>query len=432
MESRKAEKKKKKESKRRRKSESDEPKRDRTEREERSRSNRRPESPQEQRPQEIEASEADDPTVKDGPQLAIQNKPVRARPRFDPTRGHVAAQRSAEKRKVMVQPQREHQRDPSTEGPPDREEERRMRRKVPPPPPGMSTRQASSRHKPLAFARPPLRRDSATESLFVPSEREPSRLRVRVEGAPPQRPMPKRVVATPIGSSAPPRLQTTPHRSTYAEYQGQSHVRDDRSYAQQGPGGWQGQGEYSERGHLRPAQEEYQRTEGSRYQQERQDWGSSQRRAPSMGHREATSAHSWLEQRQSGQHYQDWSQQPSTTQERWQNPQQGHQEYPAQQVTAAQYWPIQQQQSQQQQLPTLPAPVFPPGMQPPPGLGPNVQRTRQGVMSQSASIRYGSAASRQQSPYASQPPQGSSAERQQSPFGQQPPSTSGYFRQGYQ
>ena len=120
-----------------------------------------------------------------------------------------------------------------------------MRRRVPPPPPAMSTRQASLRHKPLAFARPPLRRDSATESSFVPSEREPLRLRVRAEDTPPQRPMPKRVVATPIGSSAPPRLQTASHRSTYGEYQGQSHVRDDRSYAQERPGGWQGQGEYS-------------------------------------------------------------------------------------------------------------------------------------------------------------------------------------------
>ena len=40
----------------------------------------------------------------------------------------------------------------------------------------------------------------------------------------------KRVLATPIGSSAPPRLQTTSYRPTQGEYQGQSHVRDDRSY----------------------------------------------------------------------------------------------------------------------------------------------------------------------------------------------------------
>ena len=249
--------------------------------------------------------------------------------------------------------------------------------------------------------------------------------------------MPKRVLATPIGSSAPPRLQTTSHRSTYGEYQGQSHVRDDRSYAQERPGGWQGQREYSERGHLRPAQDEYQRAEASRYQQERQEWGSSQRRAPSMGRREAVSMPPWLEQRQSSQHYQDWGQQPPTTQERWQDPQQGHQQYSSQQAIAAQYWPRQQQQQQQQQLPTLPEPVYPPGMQPlsvqpPQGLGPNVQRTRQGVVSQSASIQYGSAASRQQSPYGSQPPRGSAVERQQSPCGQQPPSTGGYFRQGYQ
>ena len=40
----------------------------------------------------IEASETDGPPAKDEPQLAIQDKPVRARPRFDPTREHVAAQ----------------------------------------------------------------------------------------------------------------------------------------------------------------------------------------------------------------------------------------------------------------------------------------------------------------------------------------------------
>ena len=422
-ESRKAEKKVKKESKHRRKSELDEPKRDRAERQERSRSTRRPESPHVKEPQVIEASETDDPSAKEAHQLAIQDEPARARPRFDPTREHVAAKRIAEKRKVTVQAQREHQRHPSAEGPPDREEEKRMRRRVPPPPPATSTKQASSRYRPLAFARPPLRRGSVTESSFVPSEREPIRLRVRVEDTPPQRPMPKRVLATPIGSSAPPRLQTTSHRPTYGEYQGQSHVRDDRSYAQDWAGGWQGQREYSEQRHVRPTQDDYQRTEASRYQQERQEWGSSQRRAPSMGRREAASMPAWMEQRQSNQYYQDWGQQPPTTQERRQDPQQGHQQYSSQQATVAQYWPM-----QQQQVPALPEPVFPPGMHasgmpPPPGLGPNVQRTRQGVVSQSASIRYGSAASRQQSPYGSQQPQGSAVERQQSPYGQQPPSS---------
>ena len=83
--------------------------------------------------QVIEASETDDPSAKEAHQLAIQDKPSR-RPRFDPTREHVVAKRIAEKRKVTVQPQREHQRDPSTEGPPDREEEKRMKRRVPPPP----------------------------------------------------------------------------------------------------------------------------------------------------------------------------------------------------------------------------------------------------------------------------------------------------------
>ena len=91
------------------------------------------------------------------------------------------AKRIAEKRKTAVQPQREHYRDPSTEGPPDVEEARRLKRRFPPPPPPAATQQASSRNRPLAFARPPLRRDSATESSFVPSEREPLRLKVRVE-----------------------------------------------------------------------------------------------------------------------------------------------------------------------------------------------------------------------------------------------------------
>ena len=161
----------KKEAKQKRKAELEESRRDKTEREERSRSTRRPESSQQQRSQAIETSEVDDPP-KDGPQLAIQDKAAAARPRFDPSREHAIAKRIAENRRAAIQPQREHQRDPSTEGPPDIEEERRMRRKVPPPPPAMSTRQASARHRPLAFARPPLRRDSATESPFVPSERE--------------------------------------------------------------------------------------------------------------------------------------------------------------------------------------------------------------------------------------------------------------------
>ena len=162
------------------------------------------------------------------------------------------------KRRV-VQPPREHGRDPGTDGPPDTEEEVKQRRRYPPPPPPASSmRQPQTSHRSLAFANPPPRRDSATESSHL-SERQP--LGIRSQETPPQRPMPKRVVATSmVGSSAPPRLQDTSGRAHRGEYYDQSQVRDDRAY-------------------------------GSQYQQERQDWGSSQRRVPSMGRRE--SLHAW-------------------------------------------------------------------------------------------------------------------------------------------
>ena len=96
-----------------------------------------------------------------------------------------------------------------------------MKRRPPLPPPATSTRQASSVHRPLSFARPPPRgTGSASESSFVPSERGPLRLRVRVEDTPPQRPMPRRTLATPIGGSAPPRLESSAHRPTQGDYQG--------------------------------------------------------------------------------------------------------------------------------------------------------------------------------------------------------------------
>ena len=278
-------------------------------------------------------------------------------------------------------------------------EVRQRRRYPPPPPPASSTRQTQSGQRLLAFARPPPRRESATESSQV-SERQP--LRIRSQETPPQRPMPTRVLATStVGRSAPPKLQVTSGRAARGDSYDQSQVRDDRTY-------------------------------GPQDQQERQDWGSSQRRVPSMGRRE--SLHAWAGHQQSGQRYQDWSYRPPSTQEYWHDPQQGHpQNYP-QQSSAAQQWHPQQQQQQrpQQQLPNLPAPVYPPGMQPcaqpPPGLSLNVQRTGQGVMSQGASMQYGTATSRQQSPAGSQLPQ----DRQQSSYGQQYQSTSGYFRQGYQ
>ena len=185
-------------------------------------------------------SETDEHISRDERQLAIQDRPARTRPRFDPSRDLAAAQRSIDKRR-MVQPPREHRRDATTDGPPDSEEEKQRRRKPPPPPPATSTRQAQSGHRSLAFAKPPLRRDSVTESSQVPSERRPLRLRVSSQETPPQRPMPRRVVATPVGGSAPPRLHVTPRRATRGDYYDQSQVRDDRAY-------------------------------GSQYQQERQDW----------------------------------------------------------------------------------------------------------------------------------------------------------------
>ena len=145
--SKKSGKKEKKDSKGSRRSERVEPVEDRTAREERSRSTRRPESSQLQPPQAIsvEGSETDDHPPKDDRQLTTQDRPVRPRPRFDPSREHALAQRIMDKRKV-VQPQREHRRDPGTDGPPDTEDEVRQRRRYPPPPPpATSTRQISIR-----------------------------------------------------------------------------------------------------------------------------------------------------------------------------------------------------------------------------------------------------------------------------------------------
>ena len=376
--SKKSEKKEKKDSKSKRRTETVEIVDERTIRDERSRSTRRPESSRAQPPQSVsvEETETDDHPLKDDRSAVAQDRPARPSPT------------SA----------REHGRDPGTDGPPDIQAEARQRRRYPPPPPpASSTRQTQASRRSLAFANPPPRRDSTTESSRI-SERQP--LRFMSQETLPQRPMPKRVVATStVGSSAPPRIQDVSGRGHRGDYYDQSQVRDDRTY-------------------------------GPQYQQERQDWGSSQRRVPSMGQRD--SLHAWAGHQYSGHQYQDWSQQQPSTQEYWHDPQQGHPQHYPQQSSATQQWHGQQQQQMQQQLPTLPNPVYPPGMQPnvqpPPGLGSNVQRTRQGVMTQGASMQCGSAASRQQSPIGSQPPQ----DRQQSSYGQQYPSTSGYFRQGYQ
>ena len=315
-----------------------------------------------------------------------------------------------------------------------------MKRRPPLPPPATSTRQVSSGHKPLSFVRPPPQRTgSASESSFVPSERGPLRLRVWVEDTPPQRQMPRRTLATPVGCSAPPRPESTSHRPAQGDYQGQSQVRDDRSSQWERSGEWHDQRDYPERSRSRQWQGDQQWTERSRYQQERQDWGSTQGWTPGASYRDTGSQSQWRDQHTSSQRYQDWSQQPQNTQGGWQDPHQGHQAQ-QQQVTATQYWPTQQQQPRQQQLPTLPAPVYQPGMQPtnvqpPPGLGhTGVQQTWRGATTQNALIQFGSAATRQQSPFGSQPTQGSAADRQQSPFGQQPQQSTGRspFNQGYQ
>ena len=397
--SKKSEKKEKKSSKSRRKTEAIEVVDDDSVRKERSRSERRLGSSKGQPLQSVslEDTETDERPPKDDRPGTVHQRSARPRPRFDPSREHASAQRVIENRKV-VQPQRVHGRDPGTDGPPEVDTEAKQRRRNPPPPPPSSTmRQPQTGHRALAFARPPPRRDSVTESSQV-SERP--QLRIRSQETPPQRPMPRRVVATStMGSSAPPRLQNVVGSASRGEYHDQSRVRDDRMY-------------------------------GSQPQQETQQWGSSQRRVPSMGRRE--SLHTWAGHQHSGQQYQGWSHTPPTTQEYWHDPQQGQSQQYSQQAAATQQWHAQQQQQMQQQLPALPTPVYPPGMhptvQPPPGLSSNVQRTRQGVMTQGASMQGGSAASRQQSPAGTQPPQ----DRHQSSYGQQYPSTGGYFRQGYQ
>ena len=304
---------------------------DRIPRDERSRSTRRPESPKTRPPRSVsvEDNETDDHPPKDDRPVVAHDRPARPRPRFDPSREHASAQRIMEKRRV-VQPPREHGRDPGTDGPPDTKEEVKQRRRYPPPPPPASSmRQPQTSHRSLAFANPPPRRDFTTESSRI-SERQP--LRIRSQDTPPQRPMPKRVIATStVGSSAPPRLQDTSGRAHRGEYYDQSQVRDDRTY-------------------------------GSQHQQESQDWGSSQRRVPSMGRRE--SLHAWGGHQHSGHQYHDWSQQQPSTQEYWHDPHQGHPQHYSQQSSATQHWHMQQQQHMQQQVPTLPNPVYPPGMQP--------------------------------------------------------------------
>ena len=184
--SKKSEKKEKKASKSRRRTEVVESVDDEPTRDERSRSTRRPESSKAPPLQSvsIEDTETDDHPPKGDRPAVAHDRPVRPRPRFDPSREHASAQRVMEKRKV-VQPPTEHGRDPGTDGPPATDVEAKQRRRNPPPPPPASImRQSQTSHRSLAFARPPPRRDSATESSRV-SERPP--LRIRSQETPPSK-----------------------------------------------------------------------------------------------------------------------------------------------------------------------------------------------------------------------------------------------------
>ena len=433
----------------RRRSESDQPEKAHSGQDERSRSSKRPEPPQQQleKPPQEEVSTTDDPTSKGGSQLAIKDKPARARPRFDPTEEHVVAQKIAERAergRMGRPPPREKSRDPSTEGPPTREEERRYQRRPPLPPPATSqpSRQIQGRARTLTFPpQPRPKLGSATESSTVSAGGRVSlRLRTRTGDNPPQRPMPMRTSATPIGGSVQQQPLATPHRQPQPEYYGQSRFRDDRSQRWDQSGGWQERGDHQERSRSRQWQDDQQWTEQPWYTQERQDWGSTFRTS-----RDAGSQQRWQDQQDPSQRYQDWNQ-PTQDHCQWsrsssgvsQNQQTGQQ---SQHVTAAQYWSAQQLQQvpqQQSQLPALPAPVYPPGMQPtniqaPPGLGTgSTHQPWQGGTAQNAPLQFGSAAVRQQSPFGSHFTQGSSADRQQSPFGPHTQPTAGNHPFGYQ
>ena len=430
---RKAEKHRKKESKHRRRSESDRPEKPHTRRDERSRSSKRPE-PQPERQEETpqaEVSATDDPTPKGGSRLAIKDKPPRAPPRFDPTVEHAVGRRVAEKSARSRLAQQQQQRGPresSADGVPTREEEEERRRRPPMPPPASTSgalRLRSRNHPP-----PPPRADATTDSA-TSTPRNRLRLRPREGDNPPQRTMPRRTASTPIGGAAQQQPLATPQRQPLTEYHGQSRLREDRALRWEQSGEGREQRDYSERSRSRQWQDDQQWTEQPWHGQERQTiqrrWGSTQTRTPGTTYRDAGSQQGWRDQQDSSYNYRVWSQQAQdrqlsqTSTRDWQAPQQGQQsQYSAQ----AQYWPAQQQQQSQQQqtqLPPLPAPVFPPGMQSqnvqaPPGLGaPNAQQQWQGNMTKTTPFQFGSAATRQQSPFGLQT-QGSAADRQRFTF----------------
>ena len=245
--------------------------------------------------------------------------------------------------------------------------------------------------------------------------------------------MPKRAGA-PIGGPTQEQPVATPQRQPQSEQQGHSRQWENRAarWEQLSGGRWE-QRDYQDRSRSSHQwQDDQQWTEQSRYGHGRQDW-SSQGWTSRSTYRDVGSQHQWRDQQASSHQHQDWNQPPQDqqwsqpAQGGWQNPQ-GGQPQPA--MIATQQWTAQQQQ---QQLPTLLAPVYPPGMQPanvqpPPGLATTtVQPTWQGVSAQNTpmTFQFGSSATRQQSPFGAQPQQGSAADRQQSPFGLQPQQTTG-------
>ena len=221
-------------------------------------------------------STAEDPTPKGGPQLALTDKLVRTRPRFDPTVEHTVgrkiAVRSARGRLTHQQPRQE-SRDSSADGVPTREEEQE-RRKRPPLPPPAPPKTAARMRSLTSPPPPPPRADSATESATsTPRNRGIMRLRTKEVDHPPQRTMPRRT-ATPIGGSTQQQPLATPQRQPQSEEQGQSRQWEDRAARDQSGGRWE-QRDYQDRSRSsRQWQDDQQWTEQSQYTQGRQDWSS--------------------------------------------------------------------------------------------------------------------------------------------------------------
>ena len=186
-------------------------------------------------------SATDDPTPKGGSQLAIKDKPPRARPRFDPTVEHAVGRRVAEKSarsRAAQQQQLRGPRESSADGVPTREEEEE-RRKSPPMPPPAST-PGALRLRSRNLLPPPPRVEVSTDSA-TSTPRNRLRLRPREGDNPPQRTMPRRTVSTPIGGPAQQQPLATPQRQPLTEYQGQSRLREDRAPRWEQSGGWREQ-----------------------------------------------------------------------------------------------------------------------------------------------------------------------------------------------